>query len=239
LREVVYIGATADDTYRIPQLSYVSRLSYEGSTGPKPDAYVVEDDRILLLPKPSVAVGTVRFCYEYRPGTLVATTAAMAVTGIGNIATGEVDGTAPTAWTTSNTFDIIKGVSPFALVSIDLIASVIHAAAHITFATAAIDATRIAIGDYVVLAGTTPIPQIPAELHSALAMAVAAEVLEELGDPDGASMKEVKVQAMISTFISAVDRRVKAPIQRLVNANSPLRARVLGAYRVGTDDGTP
>ena len=237
LREVEYVGATADDTYRLRQGDYADRLAYAGETGSKPELYVVEDDRVLLLPTPSVAVGSIRMCYEYRPGLLVATTAVCTITGITNIATGVLDCVPVSGWTTDNRFDIVKNVPPYALVDLDLVASTVGGAS-ITFSST-LDASRIEVNDIISLGGYTKYPGIPVELHPALALAVSAEVLEELGDTESALIKEQKVASALQAFSDRIGRRVKEPVKKIVNKSSILRGRIFGAGSTGLDDGLP
>lgn len=194
-------------------------------TSGEPRAYTVLDDEVILLPTPSTTTGTLRITYEYQPGLLVASTAVALVTAI-DTGTGDVTGAnVPAAWTTSDTFDFVKGTSPYKLLAAGLTASSVTtgASGDITFTVGDLP-SRLAVGDYVCLTGEAPMPMIPADLHGTLAMAVAAEVLDQMGDPMAAAMRAKLGQALAAAR-RKLSPRVKGSPQPIVSRNSALRTR--------------
>lgn len=233
LREVVYIDSASNESPLVP-LTYQDSHAYAGSTGSRPEAYVVEDDKVILLPTPSVAQGTLRLVYEYQPAVLVPTSECMLITAV-NTTTGVCTGSEP-GWSTSNQLDVIKGSSPFALINADLTPSAVSAGTSVTFTASELDSTRIAVNDYLSEAGESCIPQIPSVLHDTLAQATAATALNIRGDTRAASALEPHVSADMARIRGLLTPRVKGRQKKWMNAGSPLR-RTRGFGRVW-DDGS-
>lgn len=247
LREVVYIDANSNERPLIP-VSYMESHVYANTSSTEPEAYTVEDDKIIPLPTPNSATGTLRMVYEYRPNVLVDNTgtSCMQITSIANIATGVLGGTSP--WNGAGAigyYDIIKGVPPFALVNADIVATTAVTSTSITFTASDLDTTRIAVGDWVVAhsGGTlygdaqSAVPQIPAVLHTALAKATAAQALIISGDKRGAAPLEAHVTATLGRLASLLSPRVKGKTTKWMNAGSPLR-RGRGHSKMVWDDGS-
>lgn len=237
LREVVYIDADSNERPLIP-LSYMDSHAYANASATEPEAYVVEDDKILPLPTPNTATGTLRMVYEYQPGVLVATSACMAITSIANIATGVLAGSCP--WASEggedDYYDIIKATNPFALVNADLDCASCINGTSITFTAADLDDTRIAVGDYVSLINESCIPQVPSVLHTALAKATAAQALIISGDSSGAAPLEAHVAATLGRLQGLLTPRTKGKQKKWINTGSPLR-RGRGRVAPRWDDG--
>lgn len=144
---------------------------------------------------------------------------------IESITGGLLNGSAP--WASEPTsdlkFDIIKGTSPFALVSADLDEVLIVNGTSITFAVADLDTTRVAVGDWVCLANEACIPQIPLEFHLGLAQAVGAEILGVKGDPRGAAQLESRALGALARIRKIIVPRVRGKQKKWVNTSSPLR----------------
>ena len=61
--------------------------------------------------------------------------------------------------------------------------------------------TDLAVGDYVALAGKSPIAQIPYEAHHLLAQLGAIKVNEALGDMQGMQMAQSKYDILVNAMI--------------------------------------
>lgn len=221
LRDVKYVGTSDSEIYDLTPLPHGDRYIYRHATG-RPDSYTIEDDKIVVLPEPSDNItGSLEIYYEYRPGALVPTSEAMEITSVSG---GVLSGSAPSAWSTSDKFDVIKGTPPFALVSADLTAGAVTSSTSVEFDTGDIDTDRIKVGDWVALAGESPVPQIPASLHSILGLAVATDVAFELDYPDAKAFAQ-RLESSMQRARGTLTPRVKGRVEKIVSHNSATRRK--------------
>lgn len=146
---------------------------------------------------------------------------------------------APSIFNGSETYDLIQNNSPHKTLRYDLIPVTITSTMmrvkkeDMRRATNDRAQTPAYIlpkrNDIVALSGETIIPQIPDELHSMLAQRVACRCLEALGDRDGLSAANTKLQEMELKTSALINDRVESSPQKVVNHNSPLRQRFLGS----------
>jgi hypothetical protein len=169
--------------------------------------YYLQGNTIILTGTP--VSGTLRATYYRRPNRVVATTAVYEITSVaGTTVNG---GTPPSTYATSNlTYDLISGTPGFDSFDDDVTLSAVGGSS-VTLTTAN---TSIARGDYVCLAGETPIPQIPVELQPLLAQRVTATVLHALGDAKAenaygvADKMEARVLKLITPRVEGSSRPV-------------------------------
>jgi hypothetical protein len=81
----------------------------------------------------------------------------------------------------------------------------------------------IKVGDYMCLANECVIPQIPPELHSALAERGAARILSAIGDKDGYAISQAKIAEMDKQQAALIGSRVEGTVRKVFNKNSLLR----------------
>ncbi len=148
-----------------------------GNSGFGP-AYIFENTHIKLL-SASYGGPTLRIMYFLRPNRLVLETACGLITNIDTNAKQVTVSDAPTTFTDGTSYDFIKSQPGFDTLDFDKVADITGNV--LTFADAL--PTDLAVGDYVALAGESPIPQLPVELHQLLAQRVVTKILESAGDP--------------------------------------------------------
>lgn len=178
--------------------------------------FELEDDHIVIFPdsvvtNPSMSV---RFRFERQPSQLCATTEAAQITGIaGNIATVN---NIPSDWTTSLLFDIIKGSIAFVSKGDDLAITALNVgASQITFTNAI--PSSVVIGDWISVANTSPIAQIPYQMFPFLAQCVAVLALSALGDTQALTdAKNLKAQ-MKEDILKLLQPRDMGNVQTIVN----------------------
>lgn len=179
--------------------------------------FVFEDDHIVIFPKTVVQNPTmsVRFRYERQPSQLCQTTEAAQILSIlGNVVTVTPY---PTDWTaTANLlFDIIKGTPNFISKGDDLTITLFDPILmQLTFA--ALPAT-VVVGDWVSVANTSPIPQIPYQLFPYLAQAVAVKCLEGLADLEPLEQAQKKMGLMKEDLLKMLQPRDIGNVQTVVN----------------------
>lgn len=81
----------------------------------------------------------------------------------------------------------------------------------------------IKVGDYICLQNESIIPQIPPELHHALAERAASRVLMAIGDKDGYAISMAKIQEMDSKQMTLIGSRVESSVPKVFNRYSLLR----------------
>lgn len=82
---------------------------------------------------------------------------------------------------------------------------------------------NIVTGDYICLANECIIPQIPPELHTSLTERTAGRILASIGDQNGLSASQMKLQEIQKSTGELVDNRVDNAPRKVVNRYSPLR----------------
>jgi hypothetical protein len=87
----------------------------------------------------------------------------------------------------------------------------------------AMSVSPIKVGDYICLANECIIPQIPPELHPALAERAAARILSSMGDKDGYAISQAKIQEMDKQQAALIGSRVDGTVRKVFNRNSLLR----------------
>lgn len=193
----------------------------EGTYGISPGTvarYAIEDDEIVLLPTPSSS-GTLRLKYPRRPGSLVATTAVGVVSAISvDRKTITLVASKPSTFTTTAALDFISSKPIFATHAIDWTPNSSASGTSLVSTTAVDDA--VVVGDYVALAGESPVPQVPVEMHAWLAQLTAAECLLALGDSKSDKAFQ-RAAALEKDVRRALNPRVQSGPRYIVNRNGP------------------
>lgn len=87
------------------------------------------------------------------------------------------------------------------------------------------------IGDYICLQNECIIPQIPSDLHTALAERTASRILMAIGDKDGLAISQQKIAEMDKSQSTLIDNRVEGANTKVFNKNSLLRLGKRSAFR--------
>ncbi len=151
-----------------------------------PTNYYFQNNDIVPYPLPASAQGVIRQRYFQRPSRLEQTANCAQITAVD--ATTVTCSAIPTSWAIGNAVDFVPGTvekaTPYGLASaITNISSTV-----ITFTATPVDsagASLVTVGDWVALAGYTPIPEVPFEFQSILAQASACRGLEAIKDIAG------------------------------------------------------
>ncbi len=219
LRDVLYVDASGDaiSLDRIPLHETDEYLAQRSPYWAGPYGFCVEGDFVRLLPTPTTT-GTLRLKYPRRPSRLVSHTDAMLITGIVGLV---YSGAEPDLFSATTPLDIVQASPNFDLFARDVLPASVVSGASVTFATS--PTTEAAAGDYLALAGETPVVQLPVELHPVLVALGVARALEADGDREGANAAYerglVRLQGMEALFTP----RVEAKPRKAVNRASMLR----------------
>jgi len=193
-------------------------------------AFFIRDNQVILSPGANTFSGqTLRLYYFKRPNKLILVTQCAQITGI-------IDNTAivnlvPTNFGSGGVLtissDIVKAKPPFKLLSMDLTITVDTSTNIATF-PANLTTYGIQIGDYICLAGESPIPMLPVELQSFLAQRVAVKLLAALGDDKNFQIASNRLLEMEKNIRGLIANRVEGANRKVVNNfttfnNSPRR----------------
>lgn len=215
VRNVQISDATSSTTYR--QLARVEpeQCPDVGSSGDM-WGYYFQGNNIVLSSSPTSG-GTLRVTYHLMPNELVAVAQCAPITSIASLSSKILTATAVSGWATAATnYDIVKAKPGFD--TYELENSATRSSNTFTF-TSALD-TNIVVGDYVCLAGESPIPQIPQALHPLLAHRVVLRALEALGDPK-AQVAAKTCEELTKSAITLLTPRSDGNARVVINRNGP------------------
>lgn len=203
LREVKLIRGT-----RVVDLE---RMDLEGVLTTQegvPDRFYISGNQLYLYPTPVQTVDTLRLSYCIRPSRLVSTAECARITAIsGN----DLSVTIPTGWTTSNTFDLVKGRGGFDILDFDLTATGVGGGT-ITLTNAPV--ATLSVGDYICLAEETCFPFLMPEAQVALVQFAVATALESMGDAGAEAMAQ-KAESLKTKFQNEIKTRVQGAPKQL------------------------
>lgn len=231
LRHVAYVDSTG---YEIP-LNAVDpanrSLDFGRQTTGEPAAYVLQGNHLIVLPTPDAGY-TLRLKYLARPNRLVYPTAVGQITAINtgtractlqipeytdlNGVLVDADATVPDTFTSNATYDFVRGEPGFESLAIDQSATV--ASNVLTFSSALPD--DLAVGDFVCLAGESPIPQIPVECHELLAQRLAYKEAAVTTSPKAKALK-VELDEMRKDVMTLLTPRVSSASRVMVYRHGP------------------
>lgn len=208
----VYLVDSSDNLVEMTRISNGDLGDYNNDTETYPATFYLEGDSIVLTFAPGSS-DRLRFIYHARPNRLVQESRGARITAVsGSTITVSA---APSVFTTSQRYDIVKGSSPHSCLAIDLTPTAVTATT-VVFSTGDIPAT-VKVGDYINLAEETIIPQVPPELHGLLAQRVVARCLEALGDAAGLAAANAKIAELEIKTGSLIDNRVENAPQKIKN----------------------
>lgn len=180
--------------------------------------YVFQGDSLVLLPTPTNSA-TLRLSYFTRPGKMVATSAVATISSINGARTViTTAATIPTTFGATSSFDIVSHTPGFTGLQTDNAANGTVSGTTITLTTA-LPSTVIA-GNYVCLAGESPVPQLPVELHPLLVQRVVVKCLEALGDSK-VNVAKLVCDEMRHMALTLITPRAEASSRFIINYNAP------------------
>jgi hypothetical protein len=175
----------------------------------------MEDDHVVMFPKQFVTNPTMslRFRFERQPSQLCATTDSAQIVSIaGNVVT--VDNV-PAAWAITDLFDLIKGGPAFVSKGDDLVVTNLNVGtSEITFSSLPATAAK---DDWIAIAGTSPIPQIPYQMFPYLAQCVAIKCLEGMSDLEPYNVAVKQREQMKEDLLKLMQPRDMGNVQTIVN----------------------
>lgn len=181
---------------------------------------ILKRNTIQLKPKDGAGYDSLRMSILLRPGLFVLEAAAAQITAISGTTLTFAASTIPSTWTTSNEFDLIQGNPHYDTLGIDLSVSSIGATSIVLSST---PNSRLAVGDWISLAGETPIVQLPEAFSYLLSQRVANTCMRTLGDKRGHEEGEAIAKEMEKSLTDSIQPRIQKEAQRIVNRTGMLR----------------
>ena len=186
-------------------------ISQQFSTLTSPNgfySFYIQGNSVVVLPSPTT--GTIRLWFYTRPNTLISPTAAAQVSSVsGNVITCL---SVPTTFTTGTPLDIIKDQPGFEALLLDTRPTLIAGVAVTIPGTP----TTTIEGDWVALAGQTPVPQIPVEFRPLLIQRVVVKYYESQGYLDKMKAAQAKLVEMQQDILQLINPRVAEAPKRVV-----------------------
>lgn len=175
--------------------------------------FYVKDNKIVLFPTPTETGRSIRFKYVRRPNQLVPVSSAGLISSFNSGTRVITLSSAPSAFTTSKTYDLISNIPPFVSLGDDL--AVTSIVGNLVTMTAALP-SELANGMYLCEASESPIPQVPPEAHAIIAQLGAVKALEAMNDKNYKNAK-TKADQMLSDFLDLISPRIDDSGEKVVN----------------------
>src|ERR1019366_5310161 len=178
--------------------------------------FYMEDDHIIVFPSQVVnqPVNALRFRFEREPSQLCSTLEAAKVTAI--IGGGVVQVNAiPSDWTTALLYDLTKATPAFTPILDDMVLTNINTGlTQLTFSNLSPD---VAIGQWISIANTAPVAQIPYQCYPYLAQCVANLCMASMADTQPYQDGKKKEAQMKEDLLKLMQPRDMGNVQTVVN----------------------
>jgi len=172
--------------------------------------FYLQNNQVVLNQVPSASGNTLRIPFFLQPGELVETSAAAVISAIDTVTKIVTVTSIPSTWITGDIFDFVKQDGGHEYVDIDYTSSNISSN-NITFS--ALPST-LRVGDYISLAGESPLVQLPPNYRPVLAQAVAALMLESMNQP-GADKAMKKLERMLKSAQDMITPRAQNTVRTI------------------------
>jgi len=196
-------------------------LDSEQSPESKPGFYI-KRNHLYLLPKDGAGFTTLRQVIVMRPNQIVKNTEGAEITAIDTGTKVVTCSTVPAGWTTSKTFDIVKADPGFDWLAIDQTASAVTTGASGTLTFSALP-SELAVGDWVSLAGESPVIQLPVELQPLLAQETANVAMHSKGDAQAMKLGTEAAKKLRKAAQDLINPRVEKAPKKIRNRSGILR----------------
>lgn len=212
--------------YDLDEITQEDEDEYRGAGG-DPTAYYFRNDQVIIVPPPPNSSGALELVHEQRPSNLVKLARAAKVTAInGDIVT--ID-TLPVTddddqiFQTAVECDLIRGKAGHRILAMDLAIESITDT-NITFPAGAVPSDLV-VGDYVSVAGTSPVLQIPDELAPLTETQVAQRAMTSSGDYEAKQQLDGDRKDETTNAQKLVEPRNRGSSRKMVNNAGLLRGR--------------
>ena len=185
--------------------------------------FYIKGNKIVLADEAPFTDGSLRMYYYLKPNKLVEENRAATIVAI-NRSTGDITlNNVPDGFSSLPLMDYVQVNSPNLIIARDITANSIDSNTKVINFNLEDIPEELIVGDYINFASETIVPQLPTELHAILAQRVAVAALEALGDTEGKSNAEVRLEKMEKSTLSIIDNRVESATEKVRNKTSTLQ----------------
>jgi hypothetical protein len=198
-----------------------------------PKGFYFKGDKVVLVPTPASDEQYTQIWYDLRPGRLVQTSAAAQVTAIsvGVINTVVTVSTLPSTIVAGAVVDFVQGVQGNSTLGMDVAVTNVSGT-QITFD--ADDApTGLVVGDWITIAGQSPVVQLPDDCYPLFETLVCHRILYALGDYDGANALLAAAGGQEKDLKILLEPRIIGEQKKIINRNGLLRGGRSAFWRGG------
>jgi len=178
-----------------------------------PRSFFFENDHIVIYPTPTSSQGVLRLRYPQRPSLLEQVANCAQITAVDPVLETVTVSAYPSAWAPAMTVDFISNTVPYTPYCLDYPINVITAN-NSDFTISFVDlpynregALQVKVGDWLALAGYTPLPEIMSEFFPLLAQATVVKVFEATGDEKNMQLAAAKLKYYSDTAIKLITPR--------------------------------
>lgn len=211
----------SDGSYvrNLPKIALEDEQMYSNAGQTTPMGFYFRGDKLVLIPTPNNASMSIEVWYELAPSKLVKVDQAAVVTAI--TATTVTVSVAPDTITTGTVVDFVQARSGNSTLAMDKTVTNVTGTTY-TFAVDDIP-TTLAVGDYVSVAETSPVIQLPNECYPLLETATTRRAMAALGDFEGASVLQRDEDEEAKRLKSLIEPRVEGEGTIIINRRGLLR----------------
>ena len=242
LRDIQFVDQGGSH-YEFTLISIEDRVCYACNyTTSRLIPYYFEADEIVMMNFNRTG-GNLRFSYFLTPSELVEDIRGAKISSIavGCCTTTFTLTTFPTHFSCTTCFDFVKGRSPHKIRTFDSsICSVCATAKTVTFCNCELtrasttgltqEAITFVVGDYILKAEETILPQLPAEIHSILAQRTAIKLLEGLGDSEGMKNASEQLEVIEKKAMTLIGNRADGSPKKINLKHSLLKSSTTNNY---------
>jgi hypothetical protein len=216
IKDMFYVD-TNGNYKKLSQTDVAEMTQLELSSNGDPEFFYFIDNFVEILPRPSSSpVGSLVQFYFQRRNRLIETTECGQITAI-NTGTNTVTlNSVPTAFDSTKVYDFVKGTPGFQNLAIDQGPSGVSGS---DFIFSSLPST-LAVNDYLCLAGESPIPQVPLEIHPIVAQHAVMLALTGLNDHAGAERAEKRLEKMKTVGYGLISVRAEEQPKVIVSPNN-------------------
>lgn len=217
LRNVQLLDSSGKPVVQLSRLSQEKLAEYKNQT--QTVGYLVEGNNIRLYPTASWGGATsLRLSYFERPSEVTAIGNGCRQIQAINYGTSQITISSVTGFTTSTLVDFVRGTPNFETLGMDFLPT--NAASTVlTFSSLP---TGLVVGDYVSLAQTSPVPQLPGEFHPILAQRAAIRFLAAVNDTEQLQVARGELGRMEQALGVLTSPRVEGGPRKIFQMNGAL-----------------
>lgn len=223
LRDLKYSTGTSNGVFSLPQIAIEDIHLFTASSSSPSGFYIMGDNYVVLSDSLDTA-GSFEVWYALRPNSLTQSANARLVSSVG-VSLGQIvlSGTAPSSWVVGTQIDIIDNVPGYETKAMDLtITNIVGPVLTVSGLTAA---QGIVANNWVSIAETSPVIQLPQEAYTSLLLATCTRYLQAIDDLEAMGAVQGRLIESKRQLSQLLAPRVAGENQVVIQRNGLLRQR--------------